>query len=84
VLHWQGRDAGEIALVLESSDGRVVGIEVKASASPTRGWFKWLSRMPEELGSRFVHGIVLYTGTEVLPFGDRLTAAPVDVLWEFR
>jgi hypothetical protein len=27
-------------------------------------------------------GIALYAGKEVLPFGDRLIAAPISALWE--
>ncbi|MPZ89931.1 MAG: DUF4143 domain-containing protein [Nitriliruptorales bacterium] len=79
--HWQDREGAEVDLILEASDGRVVAIEVKASASPTKQWFRWLTRMRDKLGGDFVHGIALYTGRQVLPFGDRLTAAPIDALW---
>lgn len=79
--HWQDRDGGEVDLILEATDGRVIGIEVKASASPTSRWFRWLKQIRDKLGAQFVHGIVLYTGTETLPFGDRLTAAPISCMW---
>ena len=79
--HWQDRDGGEIDLVLEATDGRVVGVEVKASALPSPRWFRWLARMRDKLGPQFVHGIVLHTGTDTLPFGDRLTAAPIASTW---
>ena len=32
-------------------------------------------------GERFHHGVVLYTGPSALPFGERMTAVPVDALW---
>lgn len=44
-----------------------------------------LPRLAESLagiaGPRFVRGVVLYTGTAVVPFGERLHALPIDQLW---
>lgn len=34
------------------------------------------------LRNKFTAGIALYTGNEVLPFGDRLLAVPLSSLWE--
>lgn len=79
--HWQNREGAEIDFVLEASDGRVIGIEVKAGATAQASWFKWLRVMRNRLGVDFVHGIALYTGGNVAPFGDRLTAVPIDTLW---
>jgi uncharacterized protein len=36
----------------------------------------------DRLGDDLVVGIVLYTGTQTLPFGDRMRAVPVSALWE--
>lgn len=33
------------------------------------------------LGDRFVAGVVLHTGTQSLPFGDRMRALPMAALW---
>ncbi len=63
-------------------DGRVVAVEVKAGQTPKRDWFRWLGRMRDVLGARFVAGVVLYGGQHVLPFGDRLLAAPISAPWE--
>ena len=71
----------EVDIVIESSDGRVVGVEVKASASPGQDDFRGLRFLRDNYGDRFVRGILLYTGEQSLPFGDRLWAMPVDVLW---
>jgi hypothetical protein len=79
--HWQDRDGAEIDLVLEAADGRVLGIEVKAGASPTAESFRWLIVMRDRMGPDFVHGIVFHTGNSVVPFGDRLTALPIEFLW---
>jgi predicted AAA+ superfamily ATPase len=82
LFHWQDRSGGEVDFVLESADGRVVALEVKAGQSPKREWFRWLERMRDTLGDSFIAGVALYSGQDVLPFGDRLIAAPISALWE--
>lgn len=82
LFHWQDREGGEIDFVLESSDGRVVALEVKAGQTPKREWFRWLEHMRDTLGDSFIAGVVLYGGQHVLPFGERLMAVPIPALWE--
>lgn len=82
MFHWRDRNGAEVDFVLESTDGRVVAIEAKAGQTPKRDWFRWLERMRDALGKQFVAGVVLYGGPHVLPFGDRLLAAPISALWE--
>ncbi len=82
LFHWQDVKGAEVDFVLESSDGRIVAVEVKAGQTPKRDWFRWLGHMRDVLGDRFVGGFVLYGGQDVLPFGDRLLAAPISALWE--
>jgi predicted AAA+ superfamily ATPase len=36
----------------------------------------------DTLRDKFKKGIVVYTGNEILPFGDNLWAIPVNCLWE--
>jgi hypothetical protein len=38
--------------------------------------------MRNALGEKVIAGIALYAGNDVLPFGDRLLAAPISALWE--
>ncbi len=80
MFHWRDRNGAEVDFVLESADGRVVAIEVKAGQTPKRDWFRWLERMRDALGEKFLAGVVLYGGPHVLPFGDRLLAAPISAL----
>jgi uncharacterized protein len=70
-------------LVLERSDGMLVAIEVKAGVTVGSDEVKGLRRFRNLVGDRFVHGIVLYTGTGSFRIdGDpQLTAHPVSVLW---
>jgi predicted AAA+ superfamily ATPase len=60
----------------------IVGIEVKAAPTVGSDDFRGLRRLADRLGDDFVAGIVLYTGTATLPFGDRLRAMPVSALWQ--
>jgi predicted AAA+ superfamily ATPase len=84
LMHYRTAKGTEIDFVLEGGDGRVAAVEVKASASVEARDFKRFEQLRETLGSRFARGVVLYTGDRVLPFGDRLAAWPVSVLWGGR
>ncbi len=81
IMHTRTVAGREIDAVLQSNDGRVVGIEVKAGASVGANDFAGLRALRSAVGDRFVQGLVLNTGGSVVPFGDRLFAAPVSVLW---
>lgn len=82
LFHWRDRAGAEVDLVLETADGRVVGLEVKAGQTAKPEWFRWLGQMRDAVGDRFVAGVALYAGPHVLPFGDRLLALPISALWE--
>jgi hypothetical protein len=71
----------EVDLVLEDRAGDIVGIEIKATASPSTGDFKGLARLRELAGARLKRGILLHTGAPAVPFGDRLFALPMQCLW---
>lgn len=76
----QGRH--EIDLIAELPGRGVVGIEVKASAAPTaRRDAKHLRWLREELGERFLAGVVLHTGPRVYELDEKIVAAPIAVLW---
>jgi predicted AAA+ superfamily ATPase len=80
---WHFRDRGgrEVDYVLEHPDGRVVGVEVKSSATVGSRDFGGLRFLEERLGDRFQHGVVLYLGPDAIPFGARLSALPLASLW---
>lgn len=81
LFHFRSHTGDEVDLVLEERSGRLVGIEVKAAATVGSADFNGLRTLAAAVGPRFHRGVVLYTGTEVVPFGDRLHAVPVDALW---
>ena len=66
---------------LEDVVGKIVGVEVKASASVSSSDFKGLHALQEITGERFQRGVLLYTGTERMAFGTNLLAMPVASLW---
>ena len=59
----------------------MVGIEVKASATVYASDFKGLRKLHGICGDDLKLGIVLYDGAQIVPFGDRLFAAPMSCLW---
>jgi uncharacterized protein len=71
----------EVDLVIETASGRLIGIEVKASAAVTASDARHLAWLRDETREAFAAGIVLHTGPYVFPLGDRLVAAPVSALW---
>jgi hypothetical protein len=82
MYHWQDRSGAEIDIVLEAADGRVAAIEVKTQQTAKPEWFRWLAHMRDAIADKFMIGITLYAGSDVLPFGDRIIAALISALWE--
>lgn len=84
MYHFRTTGGQEVDLVLEDAAGRVVAIEVKASATVGGRDFRHLRALEKLLGTRFRRGVVLYTGGEALAFGPRLHALPMDALWRLN
>ncbi len=80
--HYRDHSKFEVDAVLENRSGQVVGIEVKAASTVGPDDFRGLRRLSDRLGDDFITGIVLYTGTATLPFGDKLRAMPVSAIWQ--
>jgi len=81
LFHFRDFDEKEVDLLLELADGKIIAIEIKSASSFSRKDFSGLKMLRDGLGKRFHCGIVLYTGTETQPFGDRLFAAPISAIW---
>jgi predicted AAA+ superfamily ATPase len=81
LFHFRTPVGREVDLVLEDDGGRVVGVEVKASATVNTSDFKGLHTLSETAGSKFQRGVVLYMGADMVPFGPRLHAIPLSALW---
>ncbi len=81
MYHYRTRTGSEVDIVLEGPGARIVGIEIKSSATISAGDFKGLRALADAVGDRLHRGVLLYTGTETLPFGKRMHALPVSALW---
>ena len=82
MFHYRDRDNKEVDIVLELEDGRLIAIEIKAASSYSRKDFGGMKTLRDAVGDRFYCGIMLYTGTEAQPFGDRMFAAPISAIWQ--
>lgn len=80
LYHFRERTGKEVDMLLEDAAGHVVGIEVKASGSVSKNDLKHLHFLREQLGDRFLRGVVLYAGTESVSFDEKLEAVPLGVL----
>lgn len=79
--HYRTHDQKEVDIVLESSSGKVVGIEIKLSSIVRKDDLKGLISLKEHCGEDFHKGIIFYTGEQTLPFGDAFIALPITALW---
>lgn len=79
--HYRTQTHIEVDFILENHLGQITGIEVKASATVDGKDFKGLRHLQETECAIFQHGIVMYAGREVVPFGDKLWAVPLSMWW---
>lgn len=79
--HFRTKDGDEVDFVLEDQQGRIVGIEVKASATLRRGDFSGLRKLEAAAGDKFVRGLVLHDHDGLRPVSEKLSGVPVSVLW---
>lgn len=86
--HYRDNAKREVDLVLERSDGAVVALEVKATASPRASDLRHVAALRDRLDAAepgaFQAGILLHAGPNGLTLGDRLHFAPIDALWHPR
>ena len=68
-------------IVLEDRVGRVAGVEVKAAATLSGNDVRGLQALANATGKNWVRGVVLYAGTEVIPFSGNLHGVPLSRLW---
>ena len=71
----------EVDVIAELGGGRIVGVEIKASASVSRSDARHLDWLSEAMGDRFTGGVVLHTGPDTFELAERIVAAPISTLW---
>ncbi len=81
MCHFRAAAGAEVDVVLEKADGALAGVEIKASATVGASDFKALQDLRDQLGRKFIAGVVLYTGDKLIPFGEKLWLVPLPFLW---
>lgn len=71
----------EIDILMEVGGSKLVAIEVKAGSAVTGDDAKHLRWLRDEIGDRFLAGVILHTGARVQAIDDRILAAPISTLW---
>ena len=83
LYHYRDREKREIDFIIEGYHGDLLGIEVKASTTPSLNDFKQLKSFKEKIApsnKNFI-GIVLYTGNHIVSFGESMWAVPISCLY---
>ncbi len=80
--HFRTVTGEEVDVVLEDRSGAIVGIEIKHGFNVTKDDFKGLRYLKNKVGKKFLKGIVLYTGSQYIPFSKDLFAMPINSVWE--
>jgi len=81
LLYYRDLDKFEVDVVIENPAGQLIGVEIKASATVKESDLRGLKKLASVAGKQFKLGVLLYDGTETLPLGDGLWAAPLSTLW---
>lgn len=84
LFYYRDHDQYEVDVVAENAGGQLVGVEIKAAATIKESDLRGLKRLMSVAKEQFMLGVILYDGTETLPLGDRLWAAPISTLWGQR
>ena len=79
--HYRTSDGHEVDLVLESDDGNLVAIEVKAGGTYREEHLRGLRQLRSRLGSRFRAGALVYTGGRSAQVDDRIALVELSKLW---
>ncbi len=81
LYHFRTSSGQEVDFIIERNDGMLIGIEVKATSKINNDMFNHLRILSNETKNKFLRGIIIYTGSEIIPFSKNLFALPVNLLW---
>ena len=82
-LHHARTKAGreEVDIVVELPGDRLIGLEIKATASPRASDARHLRWLRNAYPTRFVAGAVLHTGPDVIVLDESILAIPICAFW---
>lgn len=81
MMYYRDADKFEVDLVIESPQGELVGVEIKAAATVKGSDLRGLKKLSGLAGTLFKRGLLLYDGMEIMPLGDGLWALPLSTIW---
>ena len=79
--HFRDKEDNEVAFIIVNHGGRVIGVEIEASATVTSPGFSGSRRLAVGAGDRFAFGIVLYDHHQIVRFAEQMAAVPISALW---
>lgn len=68
IYHYRDQQKKEVDFVLESTDGKIVAIEVKSGSNIKKEYFKGLVALAGTLKGKNFKGIILYGGNKIMPY----------------
>ena len=80
-MYYRDKEKLEVDFVIENTAGKLVCVEVKASATIKEKDLRGLKKLAQLSGDQFKMGVLLYDGTEAMPLGDSIWAVPLSSLW---
>jgi len=81
LMYYRDADKFEVDVVIENAAGKLVCVEVKAAATIKESDLRGLKKLADIAEEQFKMGVLLYDGTETMPLGDGIWAAPLSSLW---
>lgn len=78
---YRTRDGREVDFVLETPQGKLVGIEVKMAEKISEQDLAGLKELEEVAGKDYLGGIILCHTPRVLPYGKKVLLVPFSALW---
>jgi predicted AAA+ superfamily ATPase len=78
-VQYQGK---EVDFVIENPKGKIIGIEVKLDGTINeKDWGNMLA-LQETTGDRFLKGVIIYTGNELMQVAGKIWAVPAGYLFQ--
>lgn len=77
IYTYRDKDQLEVDFIIEDNRNRIIGVEVKRSATVRADDFKGLKKIEKMAEGLFVSGLVLYDGNEILPISKKMWAIPI-------
>jgi predicted AAA+ superfamily ATPase len=81
LYYWRTSNGHEVDFLLEDRRGHILGIEVKSSIGISESDFSNLRILQKDIPDQFMSGFVLYRGERILPFGPKLWAIPLNLIF---